>query len=93
MVRQRSDCDSRNCRFVLLVKTLGVSNSELSLLVDLRNMQQLSIRKHCFNYLRSTMCEDRLNGLAHLYINRDVDVDYRGVIEEFARFNRRLSFV
>ena len=39
------------------------------------------------------MHEDRLNGLAHLYINRDISLDYGKVIDEFARRNRRLSFV
>jgi len=55
--------------------------------------RSFSTLKHLKNYLRSTMWEDRLNGLAHLYINRDNDVDHRGVTEEFARFNRDLSFV
>jgi hypothetical protein len=45
------------------------------------------------NYLRSTMIEDRLNGLAHLYINRDTELAYGKVIEEFETHNRRLAFV
>jgi len=57
--------------------------------------RSFSAVKYLKNYLRSTtcMCKDRMNGLAHLYINRDVDLYYRGVIEEFAAFNRRLLFV
>jgi len=55
--------------------------------------RSFSALKYLKNYLRSTMTEDRLNGLAHLYINRDVPLDYSKVIEEFARHNRRLSFV
>jgi len=39
------------------------------------------------------MKEERLDGLARLYINKDVELDYSKVIEEFARFNPRLSFV
>jgi len=39
------------------------------------------------------MGEDRLNVLAHRYINRDIDLDDNSVIDEFARINRRLSFV
>lgn len=31
-----------------------------------------SALKYIKNYLRSTMCEQRLNGLAHLFINRDM---------------------
>jgi len=38
------------------------------------------------------MGEDRLNGLAHLFINRDIKLDYESVIEEFGRYNRRLAF-
>ena len=30
--------------------------------------------------LRSTMHEDQLNGLSHLYINRDVEPDYRALL-------------
>jgi len=36
--------------------------------------------KHIKNYLKSTMKEKRVNGLAHLYINRDVELDYSKVI-------------
>jgi hypothetical protein len=36
------------------------------------------------------MTEDRLNGLAHLYINRDIKLAYGKVIEEFETHNRRL---
>ena len=37
------------------------------------------------NYLRSTMTESQLNGLAHLYIHRDIPVDPDRMIDEFAR--------
>jgi hypothetical protein len=33
-----------------------------------------SALKYQKNYLRSTMIEDRLNGLAHLYINNDIEL-------------------
>jgi len=33
-----------------------------------------------------------LDGLSHLYMNKDGDLDYCCVVE-FSRFNRRLSFV
>lgn len=45
------------------------------------------------NYLRSTVGEERLNGLAHMYINRDIELDYDSLIDEFGRENRRLKFV
>ena len=45
------------------------------------------------NYLRSTVGEERLNGLAHMYVNRDIELDYDSVIDEVGRENRRLKFV
>ena len=39
------------------------------------------------------MSEQRLNGLAHLYINDDIPVDYDAVLDEFGKGNRRLNFV
>jgi hypothetical protein len=54
--------------------------------------RSFSALKYLKNYLSSTMCEDRLNGLSQMYINRDIKLEYGKVIEEFSRFNRRLSF-
>ena len=51
-----------------------------------------SALKYIENYLRSTMTQDRLNDLAHMYINRDVELNYDDVIDEFSRVNRRLDF-
>ena len=48
--------------------------------------------KYMKNYLRSTMNEPRLNGLAHIYINHDIALDYESVIDDFGRQNRRLQF-
>jgi len=55
--------------------------------------RSFSALKYIKNYLRSTMGEERLNGLAHMYINRDISLNYEKVIDEFGKFNRRLSFV
>jgi len=38
------------------------------------------------------MNENRLNGLAHLYIYRDLSLNYDNVICEFLKNNRRLKF-
>lgn len=43
-------------------------------------------------FLRSTMSEQRLNGLSHLYINKDLKLNHDHVIDEFGRNNRRLIF-
>jgi len=45
------------------------------------------------NYLRSTMMENRLNGLSHLFINRDIKLDNNKVIDQFGgEHNRWLKF-
>jgi len=53
----------------------------------------LSSLKYIKNYLRSMMGQDRLNGLAHLYLNRDIALDSAAVIDEFGRHSRRLSIL
>jgi hypothetical protein len=54
--------------------------------------RSFSSLKYIKNYLRSTMGENRLNGLSHLFINRDIACDPVAVIDEFAKKNRRLRF-
>ena len=44
------------------------------------------------NYLRNTCSEDRLNGLAHLFINRDVACTADEVLDEMSKKPRRLQF-
>lgn len=43
-------------------------------------------------YTRSTMTNDRLNGLALMYIHQDIVPDTENVIDRFALNNRRLDF-
>jgi len=40
---------------------------------------------------RTTMVEDRLNGLALLHIHRDVNVDMIQILDKFATGNRRIG--
>ena len=54
--------------------------------------RSFSSLKYLKNYLRSTMGQDRLNGLAHLYLNRDTELDAAAVIDEFGRHSCQLSF-
>lgn len=42
-------------------------------------------------YLRSTVSETRLDDLAMMYIYRNLTVNIDAVIDEFAKFNRRLA--
>lgn len=44
-------------------------------------------------YIRNTMGDERLNGLALLHIHRDIKVDIEEVITNFAKCNRKLKFV
>lgn len=57
------------------------------------NERSFSSLKLIKTFLRTTTEEDRLNGLAHLFINKDIHLDYDKVINEFGRKNRRLNFV
>ncbi|KAK9507246.1 hypothetical protein O3M35_007150 [Rhynocoris fuscipes] len=42
-------------------------------------------------WLRSTMTEDRLLGLALLHIHRDIDVDIQKIIDRFASKKKKPS--
>ena len=36
-------------------------------------------------YLQSTMCQNRLNGLAAMYIHKEINLDIDTVLDKFAR--------
>jgi hypothetical protein len=55
--------------------------------------RSFSTQRRLLTYLRSTMGEDRLTGLALLSIHRDVDVPVEAIIDELSRKKRRLNFV
>ena len=61
--------------------TLAVTSAECE-----RSVSRLRYLK---TYLRSTMTEERLNGLALLYTHRDISCDAERVVEEFAQRNLR----
>ncbi|XP_043227736.1 zinc finger MYM-type protein 1-like [Amphibalanus amphitrite] len=54
--------------------------------------RSFSALKRLKTYLRSTLTEDRLNGLAMLYVHRDIPLDGEAVLNRFASGNRRLRF-
>ena len=56
------------------------------------NKRSFSAIKYLKKYLRNTMKEVRLNGLALLYVYRDFSLDFEQIIAEFSRKNRRLNF-
>lgn len=61
--------------------TLAVTSAECE-----RSVSRLRYLK---TYLRSTMTEERLNGLALLYTHRDISCDAERVVQEFAQRNPR----
>ena len=66
--------------------TLPISNASAE--------RSFSSLKRLKTWLRSTMNEDRLNGLALLNIHRELQVDEEKIIDRFARTkNHRLEFV
>ena len=48
--------------------------------------------KYIKNYLHSTMSDNRLTGLALLYVHREIPVNYDTVIDDFAEGNCHLQF-
>jgi hypothetical protein len=81
-----NECGTYPCIATLLriFATLPVTTST--------SERSFSALKYIKNYLRSTMSDTRLNGLAHLYINRDIALNYDVVVDEFGKKNRRLQF-
>ena len=55
------------------------------------NERCFSSLKYLKNYLRSSMTERRLGGLAQLYLNKDILLNYDTIIDEFAKVNRRIK--
>ena len=56
------------------------------------NERSFSALEYLKTYLRNTMKEVRLHGLALLYVPRYISLDFEQVIAEFSRKNRRLNF-
>ena len=56
------------------------------------NERSFRALKYFKTYLRNTTKEVRLNGLALLYVRRDISLDFEQVIAEFSRKNQRLKF-
>ena len=57
--------------------------------------RSFSVLKRLKTYLRSTMGPQRLSGLAHMHIQRSLDIDIETVIDQFANSGRarRLNFI
>ena len=51
--------------------------------------RSFSTLKYLKTYLRNTMSQDRLNGLALMYVHRDKDIDIDQLIDLFAQIHPR----
>ena len=51
--------------------------------------RSISALRNLKNYLRNTMSQDRLNGLAIMHAHADVDLDLSEVIDLFANLHQR----
>lgn len=87
---------------LLVAKKLGTYPSLVELLhifltvpvTTATGERAFSALKYIKSYLRSTMSENRLNGLSHLYINKDIGLNYNHVIDEFSKQSgHRLKFI
>ena len=54
--------------------------------------RSFSALKYVKSALRSTMSEDRLNGLTMLFVHKDIKLNINAVIDAFAKNNRRCEF-
>ncbi len=66
-----------------ILATLPVTSCECE-----RSISQLRLIK---TYSRSTMCNERLNGLALLHMHKDISVTSDEVLEEFMKLSRRID--
>ena len=55
--------------------------------------RSFSTLKRLKTYLRNTMGEERLNGLALMNVHRSIPLDIDGVLDRMSKKNRRLDFV
>jgi hypothetical protein len=55
--------------------------------------QSFSTLKRLKNYLRNTMGEERLNGLALMNVHRCIQLDIGGVLDRMSKKKRRFDFV
>lgn len=71
-------------KILKLLITLPISNSSAE--------RTFSPLRRLKTWLRSTMCETRLTGLALLNIHRDIDIDIQKVIQRFSKNKRKIPF-
>ena len=84
---QTDDCPSTG----VTCQTLKLKHYKLVTATAERSFSALRLLK---TYLRATMHEEHLNGLALMAIHKDIKLNYDDVIEQYAlEHNRRLPFI
>ena len=74
-----------NIKIILrILRTLPITSCECE--------RSISALRSLKNYKRSTMVEERLNGLALMQIHREIPPDFEKIIDKFADENTRLKF-
>ncbi|XP_062507121.1 52 kDa repressor of the inhibitor of the protein kinase-like [Corticium candelabrum] len=83
---QQCDASIFPCIYQLLIIgcTLPVSSCEAE--------RSFSVLRRIMNYLRSSMDEGKLTGLAHMCMYRDVKIDSKEVVEHFIRHQSTRMF-
>ncbi|XP_025405608.1 52 kDa repressor of the inhibitor of the protein kinase-like, partial [Sipha flava] len=71
-------------KILKLLITLPISNSS--------SERSFSSLRRLKTWLRSTMCETRLTGLALLNIHRDIAIDIEKLIQRFSKSKRKIPF-
>ena len=79
-MQEAHDVQSQSCD----TETLPVTTAS--------NERLFSNLRYLKTYLRSSMLEERLNGLMHLYVSKDLVISVDEVIEMFSSQSRRLDF-
>lgn len=88
LLQRYSECDANifpNIKRILQIfLTLPVSTASAE--------RSFSNLKYLKNYLRNTMEEERLNSLAVLYTNQDINITVEEILDQMAKKKRRISF-
>ena len=83
-------CDSSMCENIKILLQIFVTLPMSSATAE-RSFSALRLLK---TYLRSTMREERLNGLALMFIHKTIPLSYESIIEKYVKLhNHKLKFV
>ena len=70
---------------LLILGTLPITSCECE--------RSISALRRLKNYSRSTMVDDRLNGLALMHIHHEIEPEVNSIIDKFSAGNRRMDLI